>query len=71
MGLYTSGDVKSAAIEQGVPSERLDDFVRNFHMKNSYMKADDAFASCMREEKNVPFGDGYGQIPPRKLSDHL
>jgi len=71
MGLHTSGDVKSAAVEQGVPSERLDDFVRTFHMKNSYMKPDDAFASCMREEKNAAYAGGYGQIPPRQLTDHL
>jgi hypothetical protein len=71
MGLHTSGDVKRAAVEQGVGVERLDDFVRNFHMKNAYMKREAAFESCMRLEKNAAFGSSFGEIPPRELTDHL
>jgi hypothetical protein len=70
MELHTSGDVKAAAEAQGVPSDRLDEFIRMFHMKTAYMKPEAAFASCMILEKNAAYGGRYGQIPPRTLSTH-
>ncbi|MCB2213242.1 hypothetical protein KQI52_14100 [bacterium] len=67
MGLHTSGEVMAAAREQGVIEERLPDFVRRFHMKMQYMGPEAAFKQCMREDKNITYGNHYGQIPPRQV----